>query len=93
MAQAVNVNFRMDAQLKKNMEQVCEEMGLSMTTAFTVFAKTVCRERRIPFEVTADPFYSDSNLAHLRRGISALNEGKGVEHELIEVDVDEENMV
>ena len=39
MAQAVNVNFRMDAELKKNMEQVCEDMGLSMTTAFTIFAK------------------------------------------------------
>ena len=59
-------------------------MGMSMTTAFTIFAKTVTREKRIPFEVTADPFYSDSNLAHLYRGIQALNEGKGVEHDLIE---------
>ena len=57
---------------------------MSMTTAFTIFAKTVTREKRIPFEVTADPFYSDSNLAHLHRGIQALNEGKGVEHDLIE---------
>ena len=57
---------------------------MSMTTAFTIFAKTVTREKRIPFEVTADPFYSDSNLAHLQRGIKALNEGKGVEHDLIE---------
>lgn len=59
-------------------------MGMSMTTTFTIFAKTVTREKRIPFEVTADPFYSDSNLAHLQRGIKALNEGKGVEHDLIE---------
>ena len=86
MAQSVNVNFSMDADLKKSMEQVCEDMGLSMTTAFTIFAKKVSRERRIPFEVSADPLYSESNLAHLRRGISALNSGKGVEHELIEVE-------
>ena len=33
-----------------------------------------------------DLFYSKSNIAHLERGIKALNEGKGVEHELIEVD-------
>ena len=33
-----------------------------------------------------DLFYSESNIAHLERGIKALNEGKGVEHELIEVD-------
>jgi hypothetical protein len=42
--------------IKKNMEKVCAEMGLSMTAAFTIFAKTVVRERRIPFEVSADPF-------------------------------------
>lgn len=70
--------------LKKKMEKICADMGMSMTTAFTIFAKTVTREKRIPFEVTADPFYSDSNLAHLQRGIKALNEGKGVEHDLIE---------
>ena len=39
MAQAVNVNFRMDAELKKSMEQACSELGMSMTTAFTIFAK------------------------------------------------------
>lgn len=85
MAQAVNVNFRMDEDLKKSMEKVCSDMGLSMTTAFTIFAKTVSREKRIPFEVTADPFYSESNMSHLRRGIAALNAGKGVGHEPVEV--------
>ena len=84
MAQAM-VNFRMDEDLKKNMEQTCADMGMSMTTAFTIFAKKVANEKRIPFEITADPFYSESNMAHLRRGIAALNAGKGVEHETIEV--------
>lgn len=85
MAQT-SVNFRMDEDLKKSMEQVCSEMGLSMTTAFTIFAKKVSREKRIPFEISADPFYSESNLEHLRRGIAALDAGKGVEHEPIEGD-------
>ncbi len=86
MAQSVNVNFRMDAELKKSMEAICEEMGMSMTTAFTIFAKAVSRERRIPFEVTADPFYSQSNMAHLRRGVAALDGGMGKTHELIEAE-------
>ena len=85
MSQAVNVNFKLDADVKKSMEQACADMGL-MSAAFTVFAKKVGRERRIPFEITADPFYSESNMAHLRRGVAALNAGKGVEHEPIEVD-------
>ncbi len=54
MAQ-VMVNFRMDEDVKKNMEQACREMGLSMTTAFTIFATKVGKEKRIPFEVTAQP--------------------------------------
>ena len=83
---AVNVNFRMDEEVKKRMEQACAEMGLSMSAAFTIFAKKVGREKRIPFEVSVDPFYSESNLAHLRRSLAALNAGKGVEHELIEVE-------
>ena len=68
------------------MEKACHDMGLSMSAAFTIFAKRVGRERRIPFEVSADPFYSESNLAHLRRGIAALNAEKGSEHELIEAE-------
>lgn len=51
-----------------------------------IFLKKVARERRIPFELSADPFYSESNMAHLRRGIFALNAGKGVEHEPIEAE-------
>ena len=56
MAQTVNVNFRMDAELKKSMEQTCEDMGMTMTAAFTIFAKKVSREKRMPFEISAGSF-------------------------------------
>ena len=59
MAQTVNVNFRLDEEVKKSMEQVCSDLGLSMSSAFTIFAKKVSREKRIPFDVSIDPFYSD----------------------------------
>ncbi len=85
MAQAM-INFRMDEELKKNMEETCKDLGLSMTAAFTIFAKKMTREKRIPFEVSVDPFYSESNMAHLRRGVEALNAGNGVEHDIIEAD-------
>ena len=84
MAQTVNVNFRLDEADKKKMESVCSELGLSMSAAFTIFAKKMGREHRIPFEVSVDPFYSKSNVAHLRRGVAALNAGLGVEHDIIE---------
>lgn len=80
----VNVNFRLDKDIKDEMESACHDMGLSMSTAFTIFARKVAREKRIPFEINVDPFYSKTNLEFLYRGVDALNAGKGVEHELID---------
>ena len=42
---------------------------MSVTTAFTIFATKVARERRIPFDITADPFYSKSNINFLKEAI------------------------
>lgn len=80
------VNFRMDEEVKRKMEQACKEMGMSMSTAFNIFAVKVGNERRIPFEITADPFYSESNMKYLRRVIAEIESGRAklTEHELIE---------
>lgn len=88
MAQAVNVNFRLDEDVKKSMEQACSDMGLSMSAAFTIFAKKVGREKRIPFEISVDPFYSESNMRYLEGIMRDIKSGKAhfEEHELIEVD-------
>lgn len=53
MSQAT-FSIRMDEDLKKQFDTVCEEMGMSATTAFNIFARTVVREKRIPFEISAD---------------------------------------
>lgn len=83
MAQT-SINIRMDKELKKSLDETCQELGMNLTTAITIFAKKVTREKRIPFDISIDPFYSDSNMAHLKRGIEALSVGKGSEHDLIE---------
>lgn len=85
MAQ-VNVNIRMDEDVKKAMDITCKELGLTISAAINIFAKKMSREHRIPFEVSYDPFYGESNLAHLERSISQLNAGNGKEHDLIEAD-------
>ena len=86
MSNAVNVNFKLDSVVKKNMEKACSEMGLSMSAAFTIFAIKVARERRIPFEITADPFYSDSNIRYLERKMEEYKSGsmRVAEHSLLE---------
>ena len=88
MAQKVNVNFKLDADVKKRMEWACSELGLSMNTAFTIFAKKVGRECRIPFEISGDPFYSERNIRYLEQKKREIDEGRAhfSEHELIEED-------
>ena len=85
MAQVL-VNFRLDEDDKKGMEEVCKELGMSMSTAFTIFAKKMRREKRIPFEVSVEPFYSDANMAYIKKVIAEIDSGKATlaEHVLIE---------
>ncbi|MDR0501933.1 MAG: type II toxin-antitoxin system RelB/DinJ family antitoxin [Treponema sp.] len=87
MAQT-NINIRMDTQLKKQFEDFCSNVGLTMSTAFNIFAKTSVRQQKIPFEITAitDTFYSESNMRFLFEGIRQLDAGKGIEHDIIEAD-------
>ncbi|MBR1614873.1 MAG: type II toxin-antitoxin system RelB/DinJ family antitoxin [Treponema sp.] len=90
MAQAM-INFRMDSEEKHSLEEICEQLGISITSAFKMFAKKVIRERRIPFDVSlddsrSDPFWSEENQAWLRESIKQAKEGRLTEHELIEVD-------
>ena len=74
----VLVNIRMDEVLKKDMEKTCQELGINMTTAFTIFAKKMSKEKRIPFEVSVDPFYSECNMVRIKESIAQLNEGRTV---------------
>lgn len=53
MAQT-NVNIRMDESTKLAFDKFCNEIGLSVSSAFNIFAKTVVREQRIPFEITTE---------------------------------------
>ena len=82
------INFRMDTDLKCSMEEVCRDLGMNMTTAFTIFAKKMSRERRIPFDVSVDPFYSPANIAYLEGIVADMKSGKAKfeQHDLIEVD-------
>jgi DNA-damage-inducible protein J len=80
------INLRVDDEVKRNAEKTLDEIGLSMSTAINIFLKTVVRERRIPFELSADPFYSRENMVELERRVDDLNSGKSTlkEHDLIE---------
>ncbi len=90
MAQT-SINIRMDEDLKRQFDSFCSEIGMSMTTAFCIFAKATVRGRKFPFELTLenDPFYSPANIARLQKAAADLDAGRGKVHELIEDEDDE----
>lgn len=78
------VNIRIDDDLKEKADSLFDELGLNMTTAFTIFIKTAIRQQGIPFDLSLDPFYSERNMKILRESIRDADLGKLTEHELIE---------
>ena len=85
MAQTL-VNVRMDEEVKRSMEETCKELGITMSTAFNIFARKMSREKRIPFEVSIDPFYSENNMKAMKESIKQLEEGKVVKKSLKELE-------
>ena len=85
MAQTT-LSVRMDDEVKRKFDAFCSEVGMNASVAINLFAKTVIREHRIPFEISADPFWSEENQSVLRRSVAQLDAGKGTTHELIEVE-------
>ena len=86
MAHTTQINLRIDEDVKRSAEKVLDDIGLSMSAAITVFLKKVSREHRIPFEVSADSFYSESNMRYLEQRMEDYKAGRlhFAEHELIE---------
>ncbi|GHT78244.1 DNA-damage-inducible protein J [Bacteroidia bacterium] len=80
------INIRMDDALKEQADALFTELGLNMTTAFTMFVRQTLRTGGIPFAVTTNPdlFYSAANMKTLRQSIQEANDGKLTKHELID---------
>ena len=47
-----NITIRMEDSLKREVEELFNDLGMTLTTAFTIFARQAVREQRIPFEIT-----------------------------------------
>lgn len=82
------ISLRVDDEIKRSAERTFDDIGLSMSAAINIFLKTVVRENRIPFELSADPFYNKENIEKLEQRVSDIRTGKSTlkEHELIEED-------
>lgn len=74
------ITLRFDDETKRELDTMLDEMGMSLTTFFTIYAKRALRDRKIPFEITApiDPFFSESNQLRIKESEQQYREGKVV---------------
>ena len=74
------ISLRFDDDMKRELDEMCDEMGMNLTTFFMIYAKKALRDRKIPFEITApaDPFYSEQNMRQIRKAGNQIREGKAV---------------
>ncbi len=82
------ITVRVDSIDKSKFDSFCSNVGINTSTAINMFIKAVLRENRIPFEIkqTSNPFFYENNMAHVRKSVQELRDGKSTAHELIEVD-------
>ena len=80
----VSTNVSLDADIKKEAQELFAELGMDLSTAINIFIRQALRQHAIPFEITApaDPFYSEENIARLKESISQLEKGHGTIHEV-----------
>jgi len=62
-----SINVRVDEQVKERFGGLCEEIGMSVSTAFNVFMKAALRENRIPFELEASHLPTAEELEEYSR--------------------------
>ena len=75
----VTVSLRFEDDMKKELDSMCDEMGMNLTTFFMIYAKKALRDRKIPFEIEApDLFYSESNLQSIEESLKQIRQGKSV---------------
>ena len=86
------LSVRVDDDIKRSFDNFCNDAGMNTSVAVNMFIRAVLREKRIPFEIAGsqDPFYSVKNQLRLTEAMKQLEEGRGIERDLIEVDDDED---
>lgn len=72
------ISLRVDNNLKSQIEELCESIGMNISTFFTIYAKKAVKEQAIPFELTSnnDCFYKSSNMKALQKSTNQIKKGR-----------------
>ena len=54
MSKQINVNIRMDSEVKEQADRLFNELGFNLTTAINAFVRQSLRDKAIPFYISAN---------------------------------------
>jgi DNA-damage-inducible protein J len=81
------VSFRMEDDLKASADALFRSMGMTMSAAINIFVAQTVRRGEFPFAIKGDPFYSEPNMAVLRRRAADMDAGRHLsEHDPLEAE-------
>ena len=84
------ISIRLDADIKKQFDDLCKEFGLSTNAAFNLFARTVVREQAIPFPISLSSSESANRSAAAQQALSRAQSLSAKEaHEWTDEEIDE----
>ena len=79
MSDTCNLQIRLDTELRNEAQTVLAGMGMDVSTAVRIFLRQVVTDRSLPFRPTLDPFYNSANVAHLKKVLNDIRDGRGIE--------------
>ncbi|MCD8122118.1 MAG: type II toxin-antitoxin system RelB/DinJ family antitoxin [Clostridiales bacterium] len=82
------ISIRLDDDDKKELEEMCADMGMNISTFYMIYTKKALRDRCIPFEVAApvESFYSDANVRQIKKADKQLKSGHVVKKSIEELE-------
>ena len=81
------ISIRLDSDIKEQFDKLCKEFGLSTNAAFNLFARTVVRERAIPFTITLSTNVNGALAQQALNRIQALSAQE--DHEWTDEEIDQ----
>lgn len=76
--------MKLDDSLRDDAQSVAAQLGLDLPSAVRMFLVQMVRQNGLPFQASADPFYSPANQRYLKNVIADIENGGRLErHELI----------
>lgn len=73
----VNLSVRLDAELKREADELLSSLGMNMTTAINLFLKQTVRNQAIPFSISMNTVPNPETLAAMREALDLEKPGHG----------------